>query len=24
VVAGWPVLSRLVTAKTDGGTGAVE
>lgn len=24
VVAGWPVLSRLITAKTDGGTGAVE
>ena len=24
VVAQWPVLSRLITAKTDGGTGAVE
>jgi 2-aminoadipate transaminase len=24
VVAGWPMLSRLITAKTDGGTGAVE
>jgi 2-aminoadipate transaminase len=24
VVSGWPMLSRLITAKTDGGTGAVE